>query len=90
MLALWCFTVALSSSPALHHLLHSDSGDLTHQCLVTAFQKSSLAGGAVVPLIVIVAAVPFSEHAVMADVLPFQSTDLQLLPTRGPPSILSA
>jgi|GEM_PF-1066960 len=54
MLALWLFTMLLSVSPALHHAIHPDSAEGTHQCLITAFQKCTLESGAAATATVIV------------------------------------
>ena len=84
MLALWLGLVGLASSERLHRLLHPDSHQLDHECLVTGFAKSHLLG-------VTISAHPVSACAVWLGLaetvgsLHVASADVRLSLSRAPP-----
>ena len=73
--------------PGLHALIHADASDPSHQCAVTLFTHGQVHGadGAVPVLRPEPAAVFVQSRREAA----FVSTDVRLLPGRGPPSLLS-
>jgi hypothetical protein len=83
MLALWLGLAGASASEELHHLLHSDSHQHHHECLVTSFAKSQFLHSAV--------EVEVSRPAAcFPRELPAESrsagaSDLRLAPGRAPP-----
>ena len=84
MLGLWLGLLGLASSERLHHLLHSDSHQANHECLVTFFSKGYLLGAftpAVAPLAIFVC---FGLRRLAGDSLPFLA-DVRLSPSRAPP-----
>jgi hypothetical protein len=86
MLCLWAVLIGFSSSDRLHQCLHSDSGQVTHDCLVTSFAKSqSLA----LPAEAALPPASFFEVGrihLSAGTLAFPS-DRRLSPPRGPPPV---
>ena len=84
MLGLWLGLVGLSTSDQLHHLLHSDSHQQHHECLVTSISKSHLLftpASASAPVAV------FACFGLLLLIggLAFRSVDLRLAPARAPP-----
>jgi hypothetical protein len=77
---------AMAAFPALHALVHGDSTDPSHQCAVTLFLHGQVHASSAA-----VEAAPgapaFAAEPLLATTV-FVSTDVQLLPSRGPPSIL--
>ena len=85
MFVLWLVLVALGSSPQLHRLVHADSNQPSHDCLVTQLAKSQLltADGAISVAVVafaFFALPPLAERDVLS------AADLRLPSPRGPPS----
>ena len=84
MLGLWLGLLGLSASDQLHHLLHSDSHQHHHECLVTSISKSHLL---FTPML---AAAPVAVFVcfgllLMIGGLAFRSMDIRLAPVRAPP-----
>ncbi|HUD45188.1 MAG TPA: hypothetical protein VMR33_00075 [Candidatus Baltobacteraceae bacterium] len=78
---------AMAAVPALHALIHSDSSDPSHQCAVTLFLHGQVhASSAAVE----VAGGPpvFAARPLFGTVV-FVSSDVRLLPSRGPPALRS-
>jgi hypothetical protein len=88
LLVLFLFVLAMTQFESLHHLVHADSKQPNHSCAVTM-----LRGGQVdTPLPCDVDAVVSSVVFVVAFTQPspiFVSFDFTLLPSCGPPAILS-
>ena len=79
---------ALASAPALHELLHKDSNQAAHACVVTLFAHGQvdLADGDV-PVAVPAASI----ETVPSIIFSVPSTAIQNLPTgRAPPAVLSS
>ena len=89
MLLLWLATFALAASPQLHRLLHADSKNPNHHCLITQLQQHPLLAG-----LAPVAAPVDSSSAITVNCRPdFQilpATNCRLSPSRGPPSVISS
>ncbi len=84
MLGLWLGLVGLANSERLHNLIHSDSHQTNHECLVTFFSKGYLLGSfapAAAPLAVFVC---FGLCRLAGGVLPTIG-DIRLAPSRAPP-----
>jgi hypothetical protein len=88
LLGLFLFVLAMTQSESLHHLVHVDSKQTSHQCAVTM-----LRGGQVdapppstvsIPVPQVVAVVVFTQPSAI-----FVSFDFTLLPSCGPPALLS-
>lgn len=84
MLGLWLGLIGLASSESLHRFFHSDSQQLTHECLVTFFSKSHLLAAFAPSATLLVVFVCFGLSRLLEGVLP-PMTDLRLAPGRGPP-----
>ena len=85
MLALWLVMVLLTVSPQLHHLLHEDSQDATHHCLVTQLGDGSfITGDAGITSPVEPPAASFSAIISESDVS--SATDRRLPSGRAPPA----
>jgi hypothetical protein len=83
LLGLFLFLQAMVAVPALHAIVHHDAADPDHECAVTLFAHGQVDAAAAVPPV-------FCPPAVLIsiDVFPrviFVSTDVRLLPGRGPP-----
>jgi len=89
MLLLWLGTAALAASPELHHRLHKDSRNVTHECLITLFSKSYLLAGCArsLPLALIPV---FFGLLFVAESSRFSVLDYRLSPSRAPPSGVSS
>ena len=85
MLGLWVGLVALATFPQLHRLLHADSSQPSHECLVTQLAKSQLLTAAGV-IAVAVAAFVFFGLPSLAERSALPVADVCLAPPRGPPS----
>jgi len=89
MLLLWLGTFALAASPQLHRLLHNDSQNLNHQCLITQLKQHSLLAGS--PIVLAPAAPPVdAASACSADPQFLPTSDYRISPSRAPPSTLSS
>lgn len=85
MLVLWLGLVALASSPQLHQLVHADSSQASHDCLVTQLARSQLlAASGAIP--VAVAAFVFFGLPPLLERLALPAADVRLSAPRGPPS----
>ena len=72
--------------PGLHALIHADASDRDHECAVTLFAHGQVHGAdAAVPVVRPEPAAVFIQSWREAA---FVSTDIPLLPGRGPPSPL--
>ena len=84
-LVLFLTVYAMAAIPALHLLAHDGARDARHECAVTLFAHgqvhcASTAVDWAQPLPLLVCSKPF-PHAL------FVSTDVRLLPSRGPPGV---
>jgi hypothetical protein len=89
MLLLWLGTFALTASPDLHRLLHADSKNPSHHCLITQLQQQPLLAGFAAPV------APVSLAQGLAAALPSDAQFLRLQvrrlsPSRGPPVSVSS
>jgi hypothetical protein len=76
--------LALAASPTLHHVLHPDSNNPDHECLVTLFAKGQLSEAAMTPVVILVAA--FVMCAVLLpSFLPRSIFEYRFSPSRAPP-----
>jgi len=76
----------LASVPVLHEWVHHDARDASHECAVTLFLNGQVHCSSTDIVVVKHLAVPvFHEPARRVD---FVSTDVRLLPSRGPPACL--
>jgi hypothetical protein len=84
MLGLWLGLLGLSASERLHHLLHSDSHQHHHECLITSISKSHLL---FTPTLVAAPVAVFVSFALLllSGALAFRSVDTRLAPARAPP-----
>ena len=89
MLLLWLGTAALAASPELHHRLHKDSRNVTHECLITLVSKGHLLAGGTgfLPLISIPV---FFGLLFIAESFHLTPVDYRLSPSRAPPSLFSS
>jgi hypothetical protein len=70
--------------PALHELVHPDCNDADHECAVTLFSHGQVdAASTIAPVFCAPVCVIFSQ--LLPEVI-FVSTDIRLLPSRGPPA----
>lgn len=70
--------------PALHAIIHPDANDADHECAVTLFAHGQVDAAATVPPVFCPPTLFVSR-----DIFPrlvFVSTDIRLLPGRGPPA----
>ena len=89
MLLLWIGLFAAAASPDLHRLLHKDSQNAAHQCLISQLQRQLIFEGfesPAVPAPVLVAC-PFPPVLSVQICL---APDHLLSPGRAPPSLLSS
>src|SRR5688572_14796951 len=84
MLGLWLGLLGLSASEQLHHLLHSDSHQHHHECLVTSISKSHLLFTPMLAAAPVAVFVYFSLLLLIGG-LAFRSVDIRLAPARAPP-----
>lgn len=84
MLGLWLGLLGLASSERLHHLLHSDSHQANHECLITLISKGHLLG-TFIPIAALWAIfVCFGFRHSGEEVL-LSIADIRLAPSRAPP-----
>jgi hypothetical protein len=83
LLGLFLFLQALAASPALHEFFHPDAGKEDHECAVTLFLHGQVSASGTVVAVVSVPTLPIFHLSAPAVV--YVSTDVQLLPSRGPP-----
>lgn len=86
-LSVFLLLQAIVVLPGLHALIHADASNPDHECAVTLFTHGQVHGAdAAVPALRPEPAAVFIQSWREAA---FVSTDVQLLPGRGPPSLLS-
>ena len=84
MLLLWLVTAALSASPDLHHFLHQEAQNATHNCLITQLQHQPL----LVAFAVFVSPPPVAlplEASHFAEFQLLPALEYRLSPSRAPP-----
>jgi hypothetical protein len=87
-LALWLLTFALSISPTLHRLLHSDSQDPKHVCLITTFNHGQVLSSGSTSVVLSPESIRFVSPPPV--ILPLVSQpENRLLPGRAPPMPVS-
>lgn len=75
---------AMAAFPALHALVHPDADDPAHECAVTLFCHGQVdASPSAVPILPAPELVTFTE---LPPQVVFVSTDVRLIPSRGPPA----
>ena len=85
-IGVFLFLQAMVVFPGLHELIHADASDPRHECAVTLFTHGQAHGAeAAVPLLRPEPAAVFVQSPREAVLV---STDVRLLPGRGPPSLL--
>jgi hypothetical protein len=84
LVGLFLWIQALAVLPALHALVHHDASDPGHECAVTLFAHGQVDASNPVVMIVCAAARPMIGPSIPAVI--FVSTDVPLLPGRGPPA----
>ena len=83
-LALFLFVQLLTTSSALHKLVHSDAGSASHHCAVTLLSRGQIdAADVVAPLVAFVAALFFLLPPFQSAVL--ASFDYRFSASRAPP-----
>lgn len=87
MLALWLETIALTISPSLHGLLHSDAKGPQHHCVVTQVQKQALLGPTTPVVVMAVPRVVFRPPAIGKTQSPAEC-DYRISPSRAPPLLI--
>jgi hypothetical protein len=86
-LAVFLLLLAMVTFPGLHALFHRDASEPDHECAVTLFVHGQVhCADAVVPVLR-PEPLPIFIQSLRAAV--FVSTDVRLLPGRGPPSLPS-
>ena len=78
---------ALVVFPAVHHLVHSDSSNPDHECAVTLLAHGHVDSSD--PSVHVLQSAPMVVFIQASIEAGFISTDVQLLPSRGPPAPLS-
>jgi hypothetical protein len=89
MLILWLTVVVISVSPALHQLLHHDSRNDNHGCLITHFAKGNLLADASVGVVLVVNPV-WVVAPLPVDLELVLPPQYRLSPSRAPPAVLSS
>lgn len=84
MLGLWLGLLGLSASEQLHHLLHTDSHQHHHECVVTLISKSHLLVESV-PVGAPVAVFVCFGLLLLCGGRMLGRTDVRLAPVRAPP-----
>jgi len=75
---------SMAAVPALHQWLHRDADEATHQCAVTLFLSGQVHCSTTEVDVVKRLPVPILHET--ASCAEFVSTDVRLLPSRGPPA----
>ena len=84
LLGLFLSLQAMAVLPALHALVHHDASEPGHECAVTLFSHGQVdASTTTVPVVCAPAPLVFSQSP---PGIIFVSTDVRLLPGRGPPA----
>ena len=84
MLLLWLSMYALAVSPELHHLIHQDRQDPSHNCVVTQLQHHQVLPGLVATAIP-APPVAWRPAASAGEGQFLPSYDYRLSPSRAPP-----
>jgi hypothetical protein len=84
MLGLWLGLLGLASSERLHHLLHSDSHQANHECLITLISKGHLLGVSI-PIAALSAVFVCIGSGPSAEKILLSIADIRLAPSRAPP-----
>lgn len=84
MLILWLGLMVFIWSPVLHHALHKDSQESTHNCLITELEKGVLSAD-VVPVVQFERPTTYFYLSSIHDSLDSREFDFRLPLTRGPP-----
>ena len=77
----------LAASPSLHERFHSDAGHAEHQCAVTLFAHGQVDSADAAPPLL--KPEPAIFHSVSWTETILVSTDIHILPGRGPPALLA-
>jgi hypothetical protein len=78
----------ISSSPALHRLLHGDADAAEHQCAVTLFAHGQVESAAI-PAAVICLIVLFGGVVLLSDTFLLPAADYRFSASRAPPASAS-
>jgi hypothetical protein len=89
MLCLWFGTLALAAAPQLHCLLHDESQNPNHHCLVTQLHEDLLLAGCATLAAPLPACID-AARACHGEFLFLASEDYRLSPSRAPPSVFSS
>lgn len=85
LLAIWCLSGALVSSPLLHHWLHPDASAPSHDCFFTQIGKGSMLVGTADDGLLLRPHVIALEGAA-PEVRPAARPDVRATPPRAPPA----
>jgi hypothetical protein len=86
-LALFVFVQALAASSAIHHFIHSDADQPSHQCAATLLSQGQVS---LAPVEVSVARPVLFVGEIHSPPVPFVvAVEYRLLPERAPPSLLT-
>jgi len=86
-LLLFLFVQALSASSAIHHFIHSDADQPSHQCAATLLSHGQVS---LAPVEVSVSRPVFFVGEIHSPSVPFVvAVEYRLLPERAPPSLLT-
>jgi len=86
-LVLFLFVQALSASSAIHHFIHSDADQPSHQCAATLLSHGQVS---VAPVEVSVSRPVLFIGEIHSPSVPFVvAVEYRLLPERAPPSLLT-
>jgi hypothetical protein len=88
LVVLYVFVLALAQSEALHHAFHADASEPQHECVATLLNSGQVDVAAAPATVWVAASICVS--VLLAQPVPFSSTDYFLLPGRGPPCLLSS
>jgi hypothetical protein len=84
LLGLFLSLQAMAVLPALHALVHHDAAEPGHECAVTLFSHGQVdASTTAAPVVCAPTTLVFSQS--LPEII-FVSTDVRLLPGRGPPA----
>ena len=78
----------ISSSPALHKLLHADAAAADHQCAVTLFSHGQVTSAEAAPILIALV-VLFGGVALLSASLPLPVADYRFSASRAPPASYS-
>ena len=84
MLTLWVGLVGVSSSAQLHHLLHPDSHQASHDCAVSQVAKGQFLAAAGAITVVAVLPVPTGQPVMVTELF-LPQPQLRFFSPRGPP-----